>query len=57
VSKAFKNITFDQIKITGKVVEKLFFYPRSNVVFDEKGNDVGRYSVKNGELEAIVDYA
>ena len=55
MSKQFKNITFDQIRITGKVVEKLFFYPRSNVVFDEKGNDVGRYSVKMGELEAIID--
>lgn len=57
MSKAFKNITFDQIRITGKVAERLFFYPRSNVVFDEKGNDIGRYVVKMGYLEAIIDYA
>ena len=55
MKKAFKNITFDQIEITGKVVKMLFVYPKSNVVFDENGNDVGRYTVKKGELEAIVD--
>ena len=55
MGKAFKNITFDQIETTGEVVERLFFYPRTNIIYDKNGNDVGRYTVKRGELEAIVD--
>lgn len=50
-----KNITFDQIIMTGKVARMLFLRPLSNVVFDEKGNDIGRYRVRKGELEAIID--
>ena len=55
MGKKFKNITFDKIEIDDKIVKNIFLYPKSNVVFDEKGNDIGRYSVKKGELNAFVE--
>ena len=55
MGKKFRNITFDKIEIDDKIVKNIFLYPKSNVVFDEKGNDIGRYSVKKGELEAFVE--
>ena len=55
MGKKFKNITFDKIEIDDKIVKNIFLYPKSNVVFDEKGNDIGRYTVEKGELEAFVN--